>query len=130
MIAATEARKVWTETQLQALPHDSCNCELVDGELVMSPKNNFIHGSFRRRGAKPSLAFFRRTITFCAKLEEGWFTQMAGRIAFTTPSAYAAPWDPSPGEAIALFPGLACPAANPSSNPTRRKPCVHHSRTN
>ena len=37
------ARKAWTEADLQGLPDDGYNCELVDGELVMSPKNNFQH---------------------------------------------------------------------------------------
>ena len=45
MIAATETSpKVWTEEELQSLPDDGFNHELVDGELVMSPKDNFIHG--------------------------------------------------------------------------------------
>src|ERR1044071_9553402 len=45
MIAATEtSQKVWTEEELQSLPEDGFNHEVVDGELVMSPKNNFIHG--------------------------------------------------------------------------------------
>lgn len=35
--------KVWTETELQALPNDGYLYELVGGELVMSPKNNFQH---------------------------------------------------------------------------------------
>ena len=37
-------RKVWTETELQALPEDGFNHEVVNGELVMSPKNNWFHG--------------------------------------------------------------------------------------
>lgn len=41
---AAPARKLWTEAELQALPHDESNFELVDGELVISPKNNFEHG--------------------------------------------------------------------------------------
>ena len=49
MIATAEARKVWTEAELQALPHDSYNYELVDGELVMSPKHNFVHGDICSR---------------------------------------------------------------------------------
>ena len=45
MIATTEtSQKVWTEEELQSLPDDGFNHEVVDGELVMSPKNNFIHG--------------------------------------------------------------------------------------
>ena len=38
------ARKVWTEAELQALPEDGLTHELVDGEIVMSPKNDFFHG--------------------------------------------------------------------------------------
>jgi Uma2 family endonuclease len=45
MIAMTETSpKVWAEEELQSLPDDGFNHEVVDGELVMSPKNNFIHG--------------------------------------------------------------------------------------
>lgn len=45
MIAAENvATKVWTEAELQALPEDGYNHEVVNGELVMSPKNDFYHG--------------------------------------------------------------------------------------
>ena len=44
MIATSEpVRKVWTEEALQSLPDDGFIHEVVDGELVMSPKNNFEH---------------------------------------------------------------------------------------
>ncbi len=44
MIAATESsKKVWTEEELQSLPDDGFIHEVVNGELVMSPKNNFQH---------------------------------------------------------------------------------------
>lgn len=36
---ATPAPKQWTEEALQALPDDGFVPELVNGELVMSPKN-------------------------------------------------------------------------------------------
>src|ERR1044071_3353746 len=36
-------RKVWTEAEIQALPDDGYIHEVVNGELVMSPKNNFEH---------------------------------------------------------------------------------------
>jgi Uma2 family endonuclease len=42
--AVETAPKVWTEAELQALPNDAYNYEVVDGELVMSPKNDFFHG--------------------------------------------------------------------------------------
>lgn len=35
--------KTWTEAELQALPKDGCNHEVVNGALVMSPKNNLQH---------------------------------------------------------------------------------------
>jgi Uma2 family endonuclease len=34
---------VWTESEIEALPDDGCLHEVVNGELVMSPKNNFQH---------------------------------------------------------------------------------------
>jgi Uma2 family endonuclease len=44
MIAARKStKKVWTEEELQALPDNGYIHELVDGELIMSPKNNFQH---------------------------------------------------------------------------------------
>ena len=36
-------RKTWTEAELQALPDDGYIHEVVNGQLVMSPKNNFQH---------------------------------------------------------------------------------------
>src|SRR5919108_4935706 len=43
MIPANTVKKVWTESELQSLPDDGYNIELVNGELAMSPKNNFEH---------------------------------------------------------------------------------------
>ncbi len=40
----TPARKAWTEAELGALPEDGFIHEVVDGELIMSPKNDFFHG--------------------------------------------------------------------------------------
>lgn len=37
-------KKVWTEAELEALPEDGYMHEVVNGELVMSPKNNWQHG--------------------------------------------------------------------------------------
>jgi Uma2 family endonuclease len=37
-------RKIWTEADLQALGDDGCRHEVVNGELVVSPKNDFYHG--------------------------------------------------------------------------------------
>lgn len=45
MIVSSEAaKKDWTESELEALPEDGFIHEVVDGELVMSPKNNWYHG--------------------------------------------------------------------------------------
>ena len=45
MSAAVEsAKKTWTEAELEALPEDGFIHEVVNGELVMSPKNNWFHG--------------------------------------------------------------------------------------
>jgi Uma2 family endonuclease len=38
------AKKTWTEAELQALPEDGFIHEVVNGELVMSPMNNWFHG--------------------------------------------------------------------------------------
>jgi Uma2 family endonuclease len=37
-------RRIWSEAELQALPEDGFNHEVVNGEFVMSPKNNWFHG--------------------------------------------------------------------------------------
>ena len=42
-------RKKWTEAELQALPDDGFNYEVVNGELVMSPKNSPKHGQICAR---------------------------------------------------------------------------------
>ncbi len=42
--AAETKKKVWTEAELEALPEDGYLHEVVNGELVMSPKNNWQHG--------------------------------------------------------------------------------------
>jgi len=41
---AQPARQIWTESELQSLPEDGYVHEVVNGELVMSPKNDFFHG--------------------------------------------------------------------------------------
>jgi Uma2 family endonuclease len=38
---AETGKRLWTEAELQALPDDGYTHELVNGELVISPKNNF-----------------------------------------------------------------------------------------
>lgn len=43
------ATKVWTEEEIWALPHDAYRYEVIGGELVMSPKNNFQHEGFVER---------------------------------------------------------------------------------
>jgi len=42
-------KKVWTEAELWSLPEDGYLHEVVDGELVMSPKTDFFHGSISVR---------------------------------------------------------------------------------
>lgn len=37
-------RRIWTEAELQALPEEGFIHEVVNGELVMSPRNNWYHG--------------------------------------------------------------------------------------
>jgi Uma2 family endonuclease len=45
MSAAVESTKrVWTEEELQALPENGYGHEVVNGELIMSPKNTWYHG--------------------------------------------------------------------------------------
>ena len=41
--------RVWTEAELEALPEDGYSHEVVNGELVMSPKNNWQHGEICAR---------------------------------------------------------------------------------
>ena len=37
-------KRRWTEAELESLPEDGYRHEVVNGELVMSPKNNWYHG--------------------------------------------------------------------------------------
>lgn len=48
-VTAEAPQQVWTEAELQALPEDGYLHEVVDGELVMSPKNDFYHGDICSR---------------------------------------------------------------------------------
>jgi Uma2 family endonuclease len=41
--ALPDVRKIWTEEEISNLPDNGYNYEIVDGELVMSPKNNPEH---------------------------------------------------------------------------------------
>ncbi|HEV7926823.1 MAG TPA: Uma2 family endonuclease [Verrucomicrobiae bacterium] len=50
-------RKIWTEAELQALPEDGCRHELVDGELIVSPRNNSSRGDICTRLYAALLAF-------------------------------------------------------------------------
>jgi Uma2 family endonuclease len=42
-------KQIWDEAALEALPEDGYIHEVVDGDLVMSPKNNFEHGDICAR---------------------------------------------------------------------------------
>lgn len=44
-----KAGKVWTEDELEAMPNDGYRHEVVNGKLVMSPKNNFQHEQICQR---------------------------------------------------------------------------------
>ena len=48
-IAVEHKKKVWTEAELEALPEDGYFHEVVNGELVVSPKNNWLHGEICAR---------------------------------------------------------------------------------
>ena len=48
-IAVEHKKKVWTEAELEALPEDGYFHEVVSGELVVSPKNNWLHGEICAR---------------------------------------------------------------------------------
>jgi Uma2 family endonuclease len=43
-VAVEQAKRPWTEAELEALPENGYSHELVNGELVMSPKNNCQRG--------------------------------------------------------------------------------------
>src|SRR5438309_1920722 len=44
MSATAETPKIWTEAELQSLSEAGYIHEVVNGELVMSPKNDWFHG--------------------------------------------------------------------------------------
>src|SRR4051812_15053925 len=43
------SKKIWTEAELEGLPEDGYTHEVVNGDLIMSPKNNFQHGNIAAR---------------------------------------------------------------------------------
>jgi Uma2 family endonuclease len=49
--------KIWTEADIQSLPDDGFLHEIVGGELVMSPKNDFYHGQICTRLSAALYAF-------------------------------------------------------------------------
>src|SRR2546423_11387076 len=55
-----EPKKVWTEAELESLPEDGFIYEVVDGELVMSPKNNWYHGRICTRLSSALFQFCRQ----------------------------------------------------------------------
>jgi Uma2 family endonuclease len=59
MEPAVLTSKTWTEADLQALPEDGYIHELVDGELVTSPKNDFFHGSISSQLSMALRAFVK-----------------------------------------------------------------------
>jgi Uma2 family endonuclease len=50
-------RKAWTEAEWQALPEDGCIHELIDGELVVSPRHDCFHGDICTRLSAALLVF-------------------------------------------------------------------------
>src|SRR5437867_3693500 len=66
--AARVAKTVWTEAELQTLPDDGYLHEVVNGELVMSPKNSFYHGRICTR-LLVALETFNRTHRLGAVLD-------------------------------------------------------------
>jgi Uma2 family endonuclease len=50
-------KRIWTEAELQALPEDGFIHELVDGEVVMSPKNDSFQGDICTRLSAALLTF-------------------------------------------------------------------------
>ena len=55
-------KKVWTEEELQSLPDDGYVHEVVDGELVLSPKNNYELGPGAELDGEHLLPGFRYPI--------------------------------------------------------------------
>ena len=42
--ALEQAKKSWTEAEMEALPDKGYTHEVVNGRLIMSPKTNWFHG--------------------------------------------------------------------------------------
>lgn len=52
--AVSAPNKIWTQAEMEALPDDGYLHEVVGGELVMSPKNDYQHGDIDRGEASDS----------------------------------------------------------------------------
>lgn len=60
MSTVAQSRRVWTEAELQSLPENGYIHEIVDGELVMSPKNDPFHGDICTQLTAALLTFARK----------------------------------------------------------------------
>jgi Uma2 family endonuclease len=79
MCAETEkAGRIWTEDELQALPDEGYLHEVVNGTLVMSPKNNFQHEQICQR-LNFALESFNRAHRLGAVFGSSMGFWMAGR---------------------------------------------------
>lgn len=66
-VESKPTRKVWTDEEIMGLPDNGYDYEVVDGELLMSPKNNPEHGGICVRISSPMHLFARKH-----KLGEVW----------------------------------------------------------
>jgi Uma2 family endonuclease len=58
-VAEAAPKKVWTEADLQALPEEGFQHEVVNGELVTSRNNDFFHGDICTQLSAALLMFVR-----------------------------------------------------------------------
>src|ERR1051325_1969653 len=96
-VTVEQLRKVWTEAEVHALPDDRYIHEVVNGELVMRPKNNFQHEDI---GAELLMALMQMHVSWARSWVRvsaaGWPIAIAGPRTFLS--------SPRPGcSALALL---------------------------
>ena len=117
-------KKVWTEAELEALPNEGYLHEVVNGRLIMSPKNNFFHERICMRLSSAMNAFVneRRLGVVLGSSAGFWMSNRNCRapdISFVPKARMdALGFKPSSRTFFPGAPDLAIEVLSPSNTPT------------
>lgn len=122
--ALAQAAKIWTEADLESLPGEGYIHEVVNGRLIMSPKNNFFHERIcmRLSAALNTFANERRSGVVLGSSAGFWMKNRNCRapdISFVTKARLdALMFKPSSRTFFPGAPDLAIEVLSPSNTPT------------